>query len=335
MMKSSLKLKQNVSALRLLGFFLSCWIGVAQAQSSPPATPPAEWGAVSINLEGVAYPYPVHFLNRKLHGQDVRIAYMDVAPVGRVNGRSVVMLHGASYYGWYWKHSIEALTHAGFRVITVDRLGWGKSSKPIIPYHASLHASNTRAILEYLGIDKAAIVGHSMGGRMASTFAYIYPDVATHLVMVNPIGLNNSTRGRPWREASSGNTEPDLQQIYAANLRTEMRRVVQWKPEFLEHVRIRYGFALSGEYPRLNLVRSLNNTLLAEPIASFWPKIQTPALLIGGAQDGRNFPEISKAAVDLLPNGEHYMIENAAHNPHLETPDELNRELIRFLSTGT
>jgi pimeloyl-ACP methyl ester carboxylesterase len=312
-----------------------CWAGLAQAQSTPPATPPAHWGPVSINLEDVPYPHPVNFLNRNLYGQDVRIAYMDVPPVGRSNGRTVVMLHGGSYYGWYWEDSIKELTNVGYRVITVDRLGWGRSSKPIIPYSAALHSANTLAILEHLGIDKAAIVGHSMGGKLASTFAYTYPEVATHLVMVNPIGIGNPTSGRPWREATSGDTNPDLQQVYERHLGTEVRRIAEWKPEHLEHVRIRYGHALSAEYPRLNLVRSLNSGITSDPIAFFWPKIQTRAMLIGGAQDGPNLPEISRAATDLLPNGEHFMIEEAGHNPHLETPEILNRELIRFLSEGT
>ena len=65
--------------------------------ASPPSEPPADWGAVSINLEDVPYPHPVQFLDRNLFGQDVRIAYMDVAPVGEPNGRTVVLLHGRSY----------------------------------------------------------------------------------------------------------------------------------------------------------------------------------------------------------------------------------------------
>lgn len=322
--------KQTLLVLLTLSFY-----GSVMAQSSPPATPPADWGPVSINIESVPYPYPVHFLNRNLYGQDVRIAYMNVDPVGRPNGQTVVMLHGGSYYGWYWKDSIKALTNVGFRVITVDRLGWGRSSKPILPYSAALHASNTRAVLEHLGINQAAIVGHSMGGRLASHFAHIYPEVATHLIMVNPIGIGESTQGRPWRQATSGDTEPDMQQIYERNLGTEVRRVVNWKPEFLEHVRIRYGMALSSEYPRLNLVRALNNGNFVEPISSFWPNIQTPTMLIGGTEDGPNWPERSQAAVDLLPNGENYLIPNVGHNPHLETPEILNRELIRFLTTGS
>ena len=127
----------------------------ASAQSHhPPPEPPAEWGPISINLEGYEYPHPVGFMNFRVFGQDVRIAYMDVAPAGPANGRAVVFHHGGSYYGWYWKSQIEALTGAGYRVVVKDRLGWGKSSKPILPYSMSLHASNTARLMEHLGIDR-------------------------------------------------------------------------------------------------------------------------------------------------------------------------------------
>ncbi|MEX0617810.1 MAG: alpha/beta hydrolase [Pseudohongiellaceae bacterium] len=319
----------------VLGLLAALFTASIQAQSVPPAEPPSSWGAVSINLEGVPYPYPVNFLHRNLYGQDVRIAYMDVSPAGNSNGQTVVLLHGASYYGWYWEDAIDALSEAGFRVITVDRLGWGRSSKPIIPYDVSLHASNIKAILDSLGIDRAAIAGHSMGGRIASHFVHIYPETSSHLVMVNPIGLGESSRGRTWREPSSGDLQPNLQEVYESNLGLEQRRVVEWKPEFLEHVRIRYGYTLSGEYPRQSLVRSLNSGVLSAPVDSYWPQINTPSLLLSGAQDGPDFPTRAQRAVDLLPDGEIHLIPEAGHNPHLETPEILNRELIRFLSSPT
>lgn len=303
----------------------------AFAQSTPPATPPANWGPVSINLEEIAYPYPVHFLHRNLYGQDVRIAYMDAAPTGPANGRTVVLLHGSSYYGWYWEHTMKALTDEGYRAIAIDRLGWGKSSKPIIPYNVNLHASNVNAIIEHLGIEQIVIAGHSLGGRLASNFAHIYPEKVTQLIMVNPIALNDSDRGRPWNEPSSGDAEPDLQDHYESNLRQEQNRIVNWKPEYMEHVRIRYGHALSSEFHRLNLVRAMNSGLTAQPVDSYWPKINTPTLLIGGAQDGPNYPEAARRAVDLLPNGELIMLPDAGHNPHVEIPDQLNREILRFL----
>ena len=116
--------------------------------------------------------------------------------MGPANGRAVVLHHGGSYYGWYWKSQIEALAGAGYRVVVKDRLGWGKSSKPILPYSMSLHASNTARLMEHLGIAEAAIVGHSIGGQMATRFAFLYPENTTHLVTVNQIGLTDSRPGR-------------------------------------------------------------------------------------------------------------------------------------------
>ena len=95
------------------------------------------------------------------------------------------------------KNRIEALRNEGFRVIVKDRLGWGKSSKPILPYSISLHASNTARVLEHLGISEAAVVGHSIGGQMATRFAFLYPGMTTHLVLVNAVGLTDKPSG-PW-----------------------------------------------------------------------------------------------------------------------------------------
>lgn len=81
-------------------------MGTANAQSGPPHSPPADWGPVSINLEEFEYPYPVSYMNFRVYNEDVRLAYMDVAPVGRPNGRTVIFHHGGLYYGWYWKEQI-------------------------------------------------------------------------------------------------------------------------------------------------------------------------------------------------------------------------------------
>jgi pimeloyl-ACP methyl ester carboxylesterase len=302
---------------------------------SPPGEPPADWGPISINMEEIEYPHPVEFLNLRLFGQDVRIAYMDVAPVGRAHGRTVVMLHGGSYYGWYWKAQIEALRHEGYRVIVKDRLGWGKSSKPILPYSMSLHASNTARLLEHLGVSEAAVVGHSIGGQMATRFAFLYPQMTTHLVTVNQIGLTDNRAGRGYRPFDGEiDADPDLQRAYEASVRTDMRRYVNWRPEFLEHLRIRHGQRLSGDWPRLAYVRSLGGNLRSmDTVVDDWPHIRTKTLILGGEIDGPDFPANARRAVEILPNAELFLIPGVGHNPHEEVPDIVNAELIRFLGT--
>ena len=77
-----------------------------------------------------------------------------------------------------------------------DRLGWGKSSKPVIPYSINLWASNTARLMDHLNIERAAVVGHSIGGQMVTRFAFLYPERTTHLVTVNQVGLTDRRQGR-------------------------------------------------------------------------------------------------------------------------------------------
>jgi pimeloyl-ACP methyl ester carboxylesterase len=92
------------------------------------------------------------------------MAYMDVPPDATPNGRTVVLLHGMNFGGFYFGRPIEVLRKEGFRVVVPDQIGFGRSSKPVIPYSFHDMAQNTRKLLESLGIARAAVVGHSMGG---------------------------------------------------------------------------------------------------------------------------------------------------------------------------
>ena len=69
------------------------------AQSGPPHSVPEDWGPISINLEEIEYPFPVSYMDFRIYNTDARIAYMDVAPTGPSNGRTVILHHGGLYYG--------------------------------------------------------------------------------------------------------------------------------------------------------------------------------------------------------------------------------------------
>jgi pimeloyl-ACP methyl ester carboxylesterase len=305
------------------------------AQSSPPDKPPAHWGPISINLEEIEYPYPVEYMNFSVYGEDVRIAYMDIAPTGPANGRTVIFHHGGFYYGWYWKEQMAALAREGYRVIAKDRLGWGKSSKPVIPYSMNLWASNTARLMDYLSIEEAALVGHSIGGQMVTRFAFLYPERITHLVTVNQVGLTDRRGGRGFRPLTGEvDANPDMEAVYEGLLRWADRNYSQWKPEFLEHMRIRYGQRLSGDWPRMAYVSRLTNHMRGmDTVVNGWQHIQTKTLILGGEDDYPTYAEESRHAADIFPNGEVFLIPGIGHNPHEEVPDIVNAELIRFLGT--
>lgn len=301
-------------------------------QSGPPAEPPAEWGPIGINLENVPYPAPVHFMEFSLYGVDVRMAYMDVHPTGASNGKTVLLMHGSNFFGEYFYNTIEALSDAGFRVVVPDRIGWGKSSKPIIPYSISRMAANAAKLLDHLGVESAAIVGHSMGGVVASRFALNFPDKTTHLALVNSIGLTDPRIGRGLRdfERSYENT---LNRTYASIVRGQQRYYrTPWKPAYERYIRIHYGWLLSGDWPHMARIRALiGESNFKEPVVYDWQHIQAKTLVTGGADDGPNFAARAKAAAEAFPNGRLELIPGIGHNPHLVVPDKLHAILIPFL----
>src|SRR5580700_9682081 len=180
---------------------LLCLAGSLFAQSDALPKAPTDVKPGSITYEEIDYPYPVAYLPLTLYGQDVRMAYMDVPPAGPSNGRTVVLFHGMNFGGFYFAGPIEALRKEGFRVVVPDQIGFGRSSKAIIPYNFHDMALNTRKLLDSLGVNKAAIVGHSMGGMLAAPFAASYPDTTERLVIYNPIGLTDPRYQTAWRTA--------------------------------------------------------------------------------------------------------------------------------------
>src|ERR1700752_5519467 len=89
----------------------------ALAQTRPAVPTPTDVKPGSITSEDVPYPYPSSYLPLTLYGQDVRIAFMDVAPLGPPNGHTVVLFHGNNFAGFYFGGPIEVLRKEGFRIV--------------------------------------------------------------------------------------------------------------------------------------------------------------------------------------------------------------------------
>jgi pimeloyl-ACP methyl ester carboxylesterase len=297
---------------------------------------PADVAPGSITYEEVPYPYPVAFLPLTVYGQDVRMAYMDVPAAGTPNGRTVVLLHGMNFGGFYFQGPIEALRNAGFRVVVPDQIGFGRSSKPLIPYNFHDMALNTKTLLASLGLQKAVIFGHSMGGMLAARFAASYPAMTEKVVLNNPIGVSDTRWQQPWRSTQEAwkallNRTPD--EAWQASLANIQRYFPNaWKPEYEKYVRILYAPTLSSEWPRFAMVRATVQQMpYLDPVVHDWEHIKSPALVLGGEQDGPDFPARAKHIADTIPGGKLVLIPNVGHVPHIQVPDVFNRELLRFL----
>lgn len=129
----------------------------------------------------VIYPFPVQMFKLTIEGKTINMAYMDIKPPTSTATKNVLLLHGKNFNGYYWKELIPFLTAAGYRVIVPNQVGWGQSDRVNLHYSFHMLANNTRLLLESLGINNVIVLGHSMGGMLATRFALMYPALVDNL----------------------------------------------------------------------------------------------------------------------------------------------------------
>ncbi|HYA88531.1 MAG TPA: alpha/beta hydrolase [Nitrospirota bacterium] len=314
----------------------------------PLAVKAEELKPLSITMESYDYPYQVEFLPLTIEGQDMRMAYMDVPPEGAGLGRVVLLLHGKNFFGAYWKETIRFLSKHGYRVVIPDQIGFGKSSKPSIHYSFHLLASNTKKLLDILGVKEVAVVGHSMGGMLATRFALMYPEIVSHLILENPIGLEDYRSIVPYAS---------LEQLYQSELNASEEGIrnyyksyfAQWKPEYEEYASVAVRWKASGEYPRLVLSSALTYQMIYEqPVCHEFTNVKVKTLLVIGQADrtvaGKSrvkkevlasvgqYPELGRKTSKLISGSTLVELPDVGHIPHLEATERFHEALLSFLN---
>ena len=146
---------------------------------------------LGINLEGYDYAFGVKTFNFTSQGQDLVMAYQfEKSPTP--NGKTVLLLHGKNFNGAYWGETMKTLLDAGYNVIVPDQIGFGKSSKPAnYQFTFQQLAENTHELLKREGVEESVVLGHSMGGMLATRYALMYPESTQQLILIKPIGLED------------------------------------------------------------------------------------------------------------------------------------------------
>ncbi|MFV0593295.1 MAG: alpha/beta fold hydrolase [Draconibacterium sp.] len=327
----------------ITAFILSIVIQVsAFAQSNQ-----LKW--LDLELTNYEYPYQVEYLQLNEQRQNLKMAYMDVKPEN-YNGKNILLLHGKNFNGAYWKTSIEALTREGFRVIVPDQIGFGKSSKPEhFHYTFQQLAVNTKMLLDHLHISQTAVLGHSMGGMLATRFALMFPETTEKLILENPIGLEDWKLVVPYKPVEWW-YESELKKGYQQIKDYQQASYYdgKWKPEYDEWVNLLAGWTLNSDYPRIAWNAALTyDMIFTQPVLYEFSKVQAPTLLIIGTRDrtalGKGlvseevratmglYEELGKKTQAAIPDAKLVEIPHIGHLPHVESFDRFIVPLIGFL----
>ena len=309
---------------------------------------PAPREPYGIGLEGFAYPYPVNMLPLVNDGEQVRMAYMDIAAT-TPNGRTVVLLHGRNFPSSYWAPVIRTLSEAGYRVVVPDQIGFGKSSKPAADLHFDTLARNTIALLDHLSIAKADIVAHSLGGMLGVRIARAWPDRIEHLLLAAPIGLEDYRLYVPPTPTEKILENEDKLTADGYRKQLETNYSLKLPPEQVTpFIDARFNIKGSSEYPRwLRAFVNSAQLIYREPVAHEIPLLTQPVLFVMGADDhnapGRpNAPEglrakmgqnaeLAKAFAAKMTNARAEVIPDTGHLVFLEARQKFDELMLAFL----
>ena len=265
------------------------------------------------------------------------------------SGSPLVLVHGlGSSAAVEFYYNLEALA-AHHRVIAVDLPGFGQSDKPALEYTIDLFVKAVSDLMASEGVGRAAVMGVSMGGRVALGLALTDPEQVERLILVDALGVGPPRRVLAYRilltrglgELTLSGTARALRQMNPATI----RRFWGWylnRPgrvdAILSDQRIAdHGALLSKpEYRAAYLsalrslagMRSLRDGVV---VAARLPELRMPTLLVWGRHDHIFPPSHAESALKRLPNGRVEIFEGSGHTPQMEEPERFNQLVLAFL----
>ncbi|MDP2311811.1 MAG: alpha/beta hydrolase [Pseudomonadota bacterium] len=274
--------------------------------------------------------------------QHVTVMGTDVAYVDSGgSGPPLVFVHGLSSSVGFWEYQIPAFAHTN-RVLALDLPGYGSSARPDAPCTPPWYASVVAAWLDAVGVDRATIVGHSMGGQIAIHLALGEPARVERLVLSAPAGLEPFQPGAAkfmkdfWTERRAlGTTEEQVR----ANFTTQVFNRRDAGVERMIEERVRLGLSPRFAGTSVAVSRSVAG-MLDYPVLERLGQIVAPTLVIFGTADrmipnpvfnGGSTRAVARVAETRIPNAKVVLIPGAGHTVHHDAPEAFNAALQEFL----
>lgn len=247
---------------------------------------------------------------------DTSLAYFEMG-----EGPAVVIIHGVGGHKEDWR---EVATHLAemHRVFAVDMLGFGESSKHHEDLSMPVQAAAIKSLLEALEIDEADIIGNSVGGWVAATFAAHYPEMVDRLILIDVAGFKAMFEGEPPVNFDPSTVE-EMQALINITINSDVAQTPGLAEKALE------AYVSSGEKA---VSEVWGKSLFMSPrLEEVLPKISAPTLVLWG-EDDKLFPSIlAEVFAAQIDDAVSELIPNAGHFPQLDNLEDTIAAIDDFL----
>ncbi|KAK4231673.1 Alpha/Beta hydrolase protein [Podospora fimiseda] len=317
-------------------------------------------GPFPSNLHGsnFTYSHPIKLYRFVSQNSPQEMAFIDLPPSSPsppATKKVALLLHGKNFCSTTFTPTALLLSTVGYRVILPDQLGFCKSSKPGLAYQFSLSqlSLNTFNLLSALNLTSSplTIIGHSLGGMLATRFSLQYPSLPKHLIMINPIGLENYlSLGVPYPSIDS--TYLTERSSNYSSIRAYQQSVYyqgQWSSKYDEPVNMLANIYQGSQAEEFAWCQAkIVDMVLTQPVSHEFGQIKVPkTLLLIGTKDttaigkqgapkdvqerlGR-YDLLGKEIAGVIPNSTLIEFEGMGHVPQMQDEKRFHEALVGWL----
>ncbi len=271
-----------------------------------------------------------------------KVAYVELNRGGPKG--TLVFVHGLGSYLKFWWYQLDAFAADGWHVVALDLPGYGKSEKPAsFPYTMEAMADCVRELVHALGVEKPILVGHSMGGQTALSFAIRYPAELRALVLTSPAGFETFTpREQDWFERSYTVSLVKSVPEYGIWGTVAQANFSHFRPEldWMIEERVRVAKAAAFDEYAYAQVRSVQALAHDDFVRESLGQVKVPTIIVFGENDklipnaflhGGHARDVMASGARGIAGSELVGLEGCGHCVQLDCPDAYNATVKGFL----
>lgn len=287
---------------------LALLLGVLATLATPAVGAPVDQASWNARKQVVALP------------NGVRLAYVEA---GRRDGPPLLLLHGFTDSSRIWTILLPYLSD--HRVLIPDQRGHGGSDAPLCCYSPHVLAEDARLFLDAMGVERAAVVGHSLGSMVGQVLAAEHPQRVERLVLAASTALAPIRRGDwLWQRVVESPAIPSSDAAFMAEWR------IGASPTPVDPALARHWDEDAKRVPA-HVWRAIPRELLDMPVGRYAPDVRAPVLILSASADPLFTAEHHQSLLRAYPKAQAKLFAGLGHNFIVERPEDVGPALAAFL----